>query len=77
MSYCRFGKDSDVYCYHSANCGGFFTMTPDDTYHDKSPLQTAARLELLREQGFLVPKSAVQRLINESLQEMDNKRIWK
>lgn len=73
MSYCRFGPESDVYCYHSASCGGFFTATKDhEIHHDRTSLQAAARLERLIEEGFLVPKTAIAQLLKEAIQRWDN-----
>lgn len=79
MSYCRFGPDSDVYCYKNV-FGGYTVIVatfkqnleeliglPHDgeTFNVKTLKELKAKLNHLKKLGYLVPDAAFQRIKRE------------
>jgi hypothetical protein len=86
MSYCRWGKDSDVYVYHGGDYMVHVSVLENNP-HSNANLKASTRegllglLTLLRDSGVKVPQQAFDRvereilskkLIAEMMEEMKN-----
>ncbi|BAU40063.1 hypothetical protein [Ralstonia phage RSP15] len=70
MSYCRFGKDSDLYMYHSGS-GYCFHLAQSFVYDAGKDFviekaeDALRRLKRLKTQGYKIPDRAIKRLESE------------
>jgi hypothetical protein len=75
MSYCRIGKDSDVYVV--CNAAGYVITTAwekivrlgddlDRQFVTDGPMKAATILLMLRHRGLTVPQRAIERLVKEA-----------
>lgn len=64
MSYCRLGKDSDIYCYY--HVGGYYEVWSGEGEHQfKTAQETVDFLRKRKEEGDKVPDYAIESLLEE------------
>ena len=63
MSYCRFGPDSDVYCYH--NGLGWRIYTEKETFFETDIRDLKERFEELDRKGLKIPLYTFERVDDE------------
>ena len=64
MSYCRFGSDSDIYCFYNVD-GNYEVRVGDEEQQFKTPQETVNFLRSRKDAGDKVPDYAIEMLLKE------------